>query len=165
MQFWCKFNANNRDFSFDLCLKARRASTENNSAADTPTSNYNIWVDTLPEHTVLKSREYRQIITFLTRIIDQSFLSEKDMLLTAAGNPDARQTAELAELRERRDSAYIVLEKVLEVVLQELTDDDTVSENAPDIEAMSSLTEIVFPDDAKCLLLKREFKDELSKLN
>ncbi len=87
------------------------------------------------------------------------------MLLTAAGNPDARQSAELAELRERRDSAYIVLEKVLEVVLQELTDDDTVSENAPDLEAMSSLTEIVFPDDAKCLLLKREFKDELSKLN
>ncbi|WP_022693189.1 hypothetical protein [Ponticaulis koreensis] len=119
----------------------------------------------MPEHTILKSREYRQIISFLTSIIDQSFLSEKDMLLSADGAPDDRQKAELAELRERRDSAYIVLEKVLEVVLQELSEKETDDGTAPDKEAISSLTEIVFPDDAKCLLLKREFKDELSKLN
>ena len=87
------------------------------------------------------------------------------MLISAEGAPDDRQKAELAELRERRDSAYIVLEKVLEVVLQELSENETDDGAAPDKEAMSSLTEIVFPDDAKCLLLKREVTDELSNLN
>ena len=116
----------------------------------------------MPAHTVLKSKEYRQIIGFLTTVIDQTFLQEKELSLDVGERAPSARAEYIEDLRERRDAAYIVLEKVLEIVLRELTHEDEEEDAEADCATAFSLSDQVFSGDERSVSLRNEFEKSVT---
>lgn len=110
----------------------------------------------------MKSSEYRPIIGFLTGVIDQSFQNQ-DALSRSGGQDGRTGDRDIARVRARLDAAYRALEKLLELILQDLDGESAAGETA---EASTKLTgkhseflAEVFPnDDAGRELLNQFYK-------
>ena len=74
----------------------------------------------MPSQSVLKSKDYRQIIGFLTKVIDQTILHEQELNERFGDDAPASDAVILRGLRRKRDAAYRVLERMLELILVEL---------------------------------------------
>ncbi|MAI89297.1 hypothetical protein [Ponticaulis sp.] len=118
----------------------------------------------MPSQSVLKSKDYRQIIGFLTKVIDQTILHEQELNERFGDDAPASDAVILRGLRRKRDAAYRVLERMLELILVELGELE-IEEIEPELPSESSDTLIhqVFPEDNESTKLKRELVLEMKR--
>lgn len=114
--------------------------------------------------TTLKARHYKPLIGFLTETIDRSFEKENKLAAAVA----ARQVCDhgkLAALRQRREVAYRVLENVLEYVLIDIRERQSLASDEPQLieteDLPDSFLDKVFPNDDAGWDLRRRFKSAL----
>lgn len=106
-----------------------------------------------------RAKHFQPIITFLTETIDKSF-SREDKLRQAFSANHAEDHGQLADIRRRRDAAYRALERVLEVVLQDIrrqseTADLQILTPQLCVQSAEFLDTIFPPDDAGADLRQR----------
>lgn len=118
----------------------------------------------MPSQSVLKSKDYRQIIGFLTKVIDQTILHEQELNERFGDDAPASDAVILRGLRRKRDAAYRVLERMLELILVELGELE-IEEIEPELpfESSNTLIHQVFPEDNESTKLKRELVLEMKR--
>lgn len=118
-------------------------------------------------NSVMKSHEYRPIIGFLTDIIDKSF-SDEDVLIRSVREGKNPKEHELSEVRARMDAAYKALERLLELILEDLDEEqwkaEGSSEDAAQSERNTRFLAEVFPDDDAGQKLLQLFYDREAKV-
>jgi hypothetical protein len=121
----------------------------------------------MPGNSVMKSHEYRPVIGFLTDIIDKSFHDE-DALIRSVRDGGPLRTEELTRVRARMDAAYKALERLLELILEDLDEEQwnaqRVTADAGDPEKTPDFPAEVFPADEAGQTLLKLFRSHETKV-
>lgn len=110
--------------------------------------------------TTTRAKHFQPIINFLTETIDRSFSKEEKIRQAIAAN-HVEDHGQLKEIQERRDAAYRTLERVLELVLQDIRS-KTADQLRADVQTRPGIfspdfMDRVFPEDQAGEDLRQRF--------